>query len=129
TATCATAEWPPPETVVVPVPLPAVPAITARFDGAEIVKSGDGLPGLNTMSSTGCSSTPFGATPVCPWRKSKKPTPLICTAMLAVWNDVVACNCASNFERAAEIADANGLPVPTQLGDGISVIIVLPDAS
>src|SRR6266446_203021 len=46
-----------------------------------------------------------------------------------VWNDVVACNCASNFDRVLEMAAVNGLPAPTHVGDGISVIIVLPDAS
>jgi hypothetical protein len=26
---------------------------------------------------TGCNSMPLGATPVCPWMKSKKPTPVM----------------------------------------------------
>src|SRR5258708_6299868 len=65
------AELNPPITVVVTVPLIGLPAVTAKLDGAEIVKSGFGFPGLKMMSSSGGSSPPFGAPPVCPCRKSK----------------------------------------------------------
>src|SRR5713101_3434933 len=82
------AELNPPMTVVVTVPLIGLPAVTDRLDGAEMVKSGFGFPGLKMISSNGCNSIPFGATPVCPCRKSKNPTPVICTGIFADWNDV-----------------------------------------
>src|SRR5260221_13724643 len=84
------AELNPPISVVVTVPLIGLPAVTDRLEGAGIVKSGFELPGLKMMSSSGRSSIPLGATPVCPCRKSKKPTPLIPTGMVAASNDVVA---------------------------------------
>lgn len=49
--------------------------------------------------------------------------------MFAVWKLVVAVNIASNLERALVIEGKNGLVEPTHDGDGISVIIVFPDAS
>ena len=79
------AELKPPETeveiVVVLLPLRA----TETLDGEALTaKSGVCVPGLKTMSKTGCNSMPFGATPVWPCRKSNMPTPLTCTGMFAV---------------------------------------------
>ena len=72
-----TAELKPPETVVDTVVFTEPPCTADTEDGeAEIEKSGV-LVGLNTMLSTGCSSMPFGATPVWPCRKSNMPTPVI----------------------------------------------------
>jgi hypothetical protein len=56
-------------------------------DVGEVVKakSGFGLEfGLNTMSSTGWSSIPLGATPVWPCKKSNIPIPLSWTGTLTV---------------------------------------------
>src|SRR5689334_8368140 len=125
-----TAELKPPETVVEMVVVLVPPRVTETVVGdALTAKSGVGLPGLKIMSSTGCSSIPFGATPVWPCRESNMPTPLICTGMLAVWKLVVAVNLASNFERAFCMRAKNGLPAPTHEGDSISTIIVSPPAS
>lgn len=67
------------------------PWFALRLAGeANSAKSGVPVPGLNLMSSTGCNSMPFGATPVWPCRKSKKPTPISCTGIFAVWKLVVA---------------------------------------
>src|SRR5438067_13510918 len=63
---------------------------------------------VKLISSTGCSSMPFGATPVCPWMKSKNPTPFICTGTFAVWKLDVADNRPSNLARALAIAAPNG---------------------
>ncbi len=43
----------------------------------------------NWISRTAWSSMPLGATPVCPCRKSKKPTPVTVTETLAVLKEVV----------------------------------------
>lgn len=83
----------------------------------------------NLMSRIGWSSIPLGATPVWPWIKSKNPTPVICTGKLTDWKNVVAVRRASNSSRALATPGANGLPAPTQQGQGISVTIVLPDRS
>src|SRR5205085_6581350 len=80
---------------------------------------------VKKISSTGCSSTPLAATPLCPWMKSKKPTPFTRTGTLAVWNTGVAAKRASNFCRAAEMNELRGLEAPTQAGRGISAIRVL----
>jgi len=85
--------------------------------------------GLKTTSNTGWSSIPFGATPVWPWMKSKNPTPLICTGILAVLKLVVAVRRALNSDLALAMPGANGLPEPTHPGRGISAIMVLPAAS
>src|SRR5260221_2104601 len=66
----ATEELKPPETAVVIVDTPAPPWATETAMGLdEIVKSGL-VPGLKMMSRTAWISMPFGATPVCPCRKS-----------------------------------------------------------
>ena len=60
-----TAELKPPETVVEMVVVLVPPRVTETVAGdALTAKSGVGLPGLKIMSNTGCSSIPFGATPV-----------------------------------------------------------------
>src|SRR3954464_14534318 len=79
---------------------------------------------VKLISSTGCSSMPLGATPVCPWMKSKKPTPLICTGTCTAVKNVVGVKRASNLARAAATPGPNGLPGATQAGDGISATIV-----
>ena len=80
-----TAELKPPETVVETVVVLLPPCATDTVVGDAVrAKFGVGLPGLKITSSTGCSSIPLGATPVCPCRKSNMPTPLIWTGMLAV---------------------------------------------
>jgi hypothetical protein len=124
-----TAELKPPETEVETVVVAEPPCTAETEPGeAEIEKSGV-LVGLKTMLRTAWSSIPLGATPVWPWRKSNMPTPLICTGMLAVWKLVVTLNLASNAARAWETPVAKGLPPPTQLGAGISAIMVRPEAS
>jgi hypothetical protein len=113
------------------VEMPAVcepPCVTLTLPDAAIVKSLDDV-GLKTMSITGCSSIPFGATPVWPCKKSNIPIPVTRTGVLVVLKDVVAVNFASNWLLACEIPEANGLPAPTQEGRGISAIIVLPALS
>src|SRR5437870_485449 len=69
---------------------------------------------LNCTSSNGCSSMPFGATPVCPCRKSKNPTPVTVTGRLAVLKLLVGLNRASNSDRVRSMPGANGLLPPTQ---------------
>lgn len=124
-----TAELKPPVVDVEIEVLPEEPWVTDRLVGeAPTVKSAV-VPGLKTISRIGCTSIPLGATPVWPCRKSNMPTPVIFTGMFAVWKLVVAVNRALNSARAFVIPDKNGLPAPTQEGEGISVTIVLPDAS
>ena len=61
------AELKPPETVVETVVAFVPPCATETLVGeAVIAKSGVGVPGLKITSSTGWSSIPLGATPVCP---------------------------------------------------------------
>ena len=80
----ATDELKPPLVDVEMVALPEEPWVTDKLVGeAATLKSG-AVPGLKTMSRTGCSSIPLGATPVCPCRKSNIPTPVIFTGMFAV---------------------------------------------
>src|SRR5215470_16982900 len=113
------------------VEMPAVPEFpcgTLTLPDAAIVKSPDDV-GLKMMSITGCNSIPLGATPVWPCKKSNIPIPVTRTGVLVVLNEVVAVNFASNWARACEIPEANGLPDPTQEGRGISAIIVLPALS
>src|SRR5713226_9641447 len=57
------------------------------------------------MLKTECSSMPFGATPVWPCRRSKKPTPVTVTVSLTVWNDVVTAYFASKALRALVICE------------------------
>ena len=49
--------------------------------------------------------------------------------VFAVWKLVVAVNLALNSFRALVMPGKNGLPDPTQVGDGISPIMVRPLAS
>ena len=124
-----TAELKPPVVEVEMEVLPEEPWVTDRLVGeAPRVKSAV-VPGLKTMSSIGWTSIPLGATPVWPCRKSNIPTPVIFTGMFAVWKLVVAVNLALNSFRALVMPERNGLPAPTQEGDGISVTMVLPEAS
>jgi hypothetical protein len=80
-----TAELNPPETVVEMLVALLPPCATETLVGEALTaKSGAGLPGLKIMSNTGWSSIPFGATPVCPCRKSNMPTPVIFTGIFTV---------------------------------------------
>ena len=63
------------------------------------------------MLSTECNSMPFGATPVWPCSRSKKPTPVTVTVSLTVWKEVVTAYFASNALRAAVTCDVHELPV------------------
>jgi hypothetical protein len=95
------AELNPPEIVVEIAEVAPPPCATETLLGEALsAKSGFCVPGLKMTSSTGCNSIPFGATPVCPCRKSNMPTPLIWTGMFAVWKLVVAVNLALNSARA-----------------------------
>src|SRR5712692_8141001 len=98
-AVSAIAELKPPLTAVETVVFPEAPWLTVSVAGAVMEKSGF-EDGLKMISSTGCSSMPLGATPVCPCRKSKNPTPVTCTGILAVWKLDVGVNRALNSERA-----------------------------
>jgi hypothetical protein len=119
-----TAELNEPDSVVDTVELPDAPCWIDRLDGeSETEKS---LEPANCTSNTGCSSMPLGATPVCPWRKSNIPTPVIVTGILAVWKLVVTLNFASNSARELVTPFKNGLLLPTQCGAGISQIMVWP---
>jgi hypothetical protein len=80
----ATAELKPPLVDVEMVALPEEPWVTDKLVGAAATLKSGAVPGLKTMSRTGCNSIPLGATPVCPCRKSNIPTPVIFTGMLAV---------------------------------------------
>jgi hypothetical protein len=57
------------------------------------------------------------------------PMPVTCTGVLVVLKLVVGVNLALNSERALWMPEKNGLPDPTQLGEGISTIIVRPEES
>src|SRR5207302_9920152 len=91
---------------------------------------------VKVMSRIGWSSKPFGATPVWPWMKSKKPTPVIRTGLLALWKNDVGVKRASNLPRAMLMPAVKGLgagrrgapEVTMHAGDGISVTIVFPCA-
>jgi hypothetical protein len=123
------AELKPPLALVEMVVAAKFPCVKESAAGeAAKLKSGVVL-GLKMTSSTGCNSIWLGAAPVCPCGKSNIPTPVICTGMFAVWKLVVAVNLASNSERALVMPLRKGLPEPTHDGAGISVIMVLPDAS
>ncbi len=124
-----TAELKPPVVDVEIEVLPALDCVTDRLVGDALTPKSAVVPGLKMISRIGCSSIPLGATPVCPCRKSNMPTPVICTGIFAVWKLVVAVNLASNSARALVMPLKKGLPEPTHVGAGISVIIVLPDAS
>ena len=125
----ATDELKPFETVVEIVLVAELPCVTERLEGEALTLKSAEVPGLKMTSSTGCSSIPLGATPVCPCRKSNMPTPLIWTGILAVWKLVVAVNLALNSFRALVMPGKNGLPAPTHDGEGISTIMVSPLAS
>ncbi len=69
---------------------------------------------------------PLGATPLWPWRKSNIGTPMMVAVTLACWYEPETLgNCLSKAARDAETPEANTLPVPTQAGSGISVIMWL----
>ena len=124
-----TAELNPFETAVEIVLETEPPWATERLVGeAPRLKSGF-WPGLKTIERTGCNSIWLGAAPVCPCGKSKKPTPVTCTGTLAEVKLVVAVKWASNVARALVMSARNGLVEPTQVGAGISVIMVFPAAS
>ena len=72
---------------------------------------------------------PFGAIPVWPCRKSQKPIPRTVTGVEVVLNDVVAVKRALNSLRALLMPGPNGLPAPTQFGEGISMTSVRPELS
>jgi hypothetical protein len=57
------------------------------------------------------------------------PTPVIRTGVLVDWKLVVTLNIASNLALALVTPAENGLLEGTHVGAGISVIMVLPDAS
>src|SRR5207253_2126038 len=80
------------------------------------------------MERMACSSMPLGAMPVCPCGMSKKPAPSMLTGRLAVWKLVDAVSLASKAVRAAWMRPAHG-PPETQLGEGISEIMVVPAVS
>src|SRR5882724_9835083 len=103
-----TAELKPPVPAVETVVVTELPWAVDTLVGEEL-RENPAVPGLKIMSSTGWISIPFGATPVCPCRKSNIPTPTICTGMFAVWKLVVAVNLASNLEREFCIPAKNGL--------------------
>src|ERR1043166_6919489 len=92
---------------------------------------------VKVMSRIGWTSMPFGATPGCPWMKSKKPTPVMRTGTFALWKNDVGVKRASNLPRAMLMPAVNGLGAGTrgvpevtmQAGEGISVTIVLPCSS
>jgi hypothetical protein len=125
----ATDELNPFETEVEIVLVAELPCVTDKLVGDALRAKSGLVPGLKTMSRIGCSSIPLGATPVWPCRKSNMPTPVIFTGMFAVWKLVVAVNLALNSFRALVMPGKNGLPAPTHEGEGISVIMVLPDES
>ena len=79
-----TAELNPPEPEVEIVVLAVLPCVTDRLVGAALKAKSGLVPGLKTISSTACNSIPFGATPVCPCRKSNMPTPVTFTGIFAV---------------------------------------------
>ena len=74
----------PPAAAVETDVLPELPWVTERLVGDVLKLKSAVEPGLKTMFNTGCSSIPFGATPVCPWRKSNMPTPVTWTGIFAV---------------------------------------------
>jgi len=62
----------------------------------------------------GCSSIPFGATPVCPWMKSKNATP----ETRALAHNLTLVRAAAIWRRRRGVAPF------VQSGDGASAIIV-----
>lgn len=62
------------------VAVPEEPALIDNEPGEGAKEKSD--PGLKSISVTGCSSIPLGATPRCPWRKSNIPMPVIRTGTL-----------------------------------------------
>ena len=80
------AELNPPDTAVVIVLLPDVPW-TSESEVGESATEKSAADGLKTMSRTGWISMPLGATPVCPCRKSKKPTPRMVALPVRCVND------------------------------------------
>src|SRR5205085_11431324 len=80
-----------------------------NFDGFGLDDTAVVVTPRNVMSSTGWSSMPLGATPLCPWMKAKKPTPVTWTGSETCWNEVVGDSFAPNVARAAAIGAVNGL--------------------
>src|SRR6516165_7999363 len=75
---------------------------------------------------TGCSSTPLGATPVCPCRKSKNTIPVIFT-----FSGVTCLNLAIGFPKSeancfCNAVNSEAYSMGTHEPDGISAIIVSP---
>ena len=58
----------PPEIAVVTVEVPLEPCTTLTAVGLAVIEKLGLPPPPNVIFSTGCSSMPFGATPVCPCR-------------------------------------------------------------
>jgi hypothetical protein len=75
------------------------------------------------MPRTGCNSMAFGATPLCPCGKSKKPTPVTDTARRSRCHTFVGANRAVNARRTTQIAGRKGL-TPMHSRAGISAIMV-----
>lgn len=124
------AELNPPVTLVEIVVLPDCPCVTDKLVGDALkLKSGVALPGLKMMSMTECSSIWLGAAPVCPCGKSCMPTPVSLTGTLTDVKLVVTLNMASTLARALVTPGFIGLLLGTQLGAGISAIMVSPEAS
>src|ERR1043166_3198461 len=118
------------------VPLLATVAVNVTglpyCDGFALEASAVVVGAVKTMSRIGWGSMPFGAPPVCPWMKSKKPTPVIRTGTFALWKNDVGVKRASNLPRAMLMpavkglgAGTRGVPEATmQAGEGSSVTIV-----
>ncbi|HKV38478.1 MAG TPA: hypothetical protein VJX67_04630 [Blastocatellia bacterium] len=123
------AELNPPDIVVDIVEAAEPPCTTDSAAGESVTEKSLTLDGLNFMSRSGCSSIPFGATPVWPWRKSNIATPVTWTGMFAVWKLPFAVNFASNSDLALLMPARSGLLLPTQCVAGISHIIVRPPLS
>ena len=75
---------PPSKKLTLPVGVPEAMLTVAvnvtgwpKDDGFRLLVRTVVLGAVKLISRTGCNSMPLGATPVCPWRKSKNPTPFI----------------------------------------------------
>src|SRR5438874_11930796 len=77
-------------------------------------EAGGGGAARHVKPSTGCSSIAFPATPVCPWSKSKKATP-VTVAVAQTWT---AARARLIWRRRASVA------LPVHEDDGASAIIV-----
>src|ERR1051326_7294806 len=125
----------------VAVPLLATVAVNVTevpyCDGFTLEASAVVVGAVKTMSRIGWSSMPFGATPVCPWMKSKKPTPVMRTGTFALWKNDVGLKRASNLPRAMLMPAVKGLgagrrgvpEVTMQAGGGVSGTVGLACSS